>query len=181
MSNNIVLIGFASTGKSAVGQTIATSYNYTFIDGDELIREIFSKEKGLKLSVREIFLTYGSDFFRELEHKTLESISNCTNSVLATGGGAAIQEINWKILKNIGTVVYLYARPEIIFERMKEKGMPAWLQENPCIENLTGRWETRDPVYRSLADLTIDTSDKDITTVSVEVFQFHEQHNRNTV
>jgi shikimate kinase len=181
MNNNIVLIGFASTGKTTIGKPLAEIYKYSFIDLDEVIVQTFRKEHNQQATCREIYQNRGSDFFLDIEFRALKSIEHASSSVIATGGGAAIQQRNQTILKNLGTVVYLYATPEILLTRMKDKGLPAWLQNDPTLENLAGRWNSRNPVYSSIADIIIDTTHKDIDTVTAEVFKFHEQHNRDTV
>jgi shikimate kinase len=171
---NIVLIGFTSSGKSAVGRKLSELTGYYFIDLDEEIESKYYAEYKTRLKCREIFILHGQEFFREIETRSLESLAGTNSTVIATGGGAAIQECNHPLLRQLGKIFYLYATPSDLLSRMKHKGLPAYLQDNPTLENLKKRWEQRHPVYSSLADITIDTVDKDIETVTAEVIEYYE-------
>ena len=78
----IFLIGFMGSGKTTLGKQLAIKLGYQFIDQDSMIEERF------KMSVTEIFATYGETRFREAEHEVLLSFENSNNLVVSTGGGA---------------------------------------------------------------------------------------------
>ncbi len=167
---NAVFIGFASCGKSTVGKAVA-AHGFTFIDLDTVIEERFLYDKKEPLSCRQIYNLYGSEFFLDLETKVLGSLLTLESTVLSTGGGAPMTAVNRPILKQFGFVVYLYAEPEVLIDRMKSKGYPAFLADNPTIENLNKIWNERHEVYRLMADLIIDTNKKSIDEIVTEVLE----------
>ncbi len=154
----IILIGFTSCGKSATGEALARKLKLEFIDLDTTIIEVHEKEKGQKLSCREIMRTYGQDEFREYEFKALKTINSVDNIVLSTGGGAPIPLKSREIIKDLGTIVYLNPEPSIIMNRMASKGFPAYLGENPTLNDLVNVWKERHVVYESIADIIINNS-----------------------
>jgi shikimate kinase len=174
MKQNIIFIGFASCGKTAVGKLIAAELNYQFFDLDEEIEARYKLEVGVGLSCREVYGLEGQEYFVDLETKVLHSLFVMNSTVLSTGGGAPISEINRPTLKQLGNIIYLFARPEDLLLRMKAKGYPAYLQENPTIDNLNKHWNKRHPVYKALSDIIIDTTDKDIHSVTLEVLKYYE-------
>jgi shikimate kinase len=172
MEKNIVLVGFASSGKTAVGKVVAEEIGFNFIDLDDEIEIGHYKKNGTKVRCRDIYSTFGRDCFLELETEALVNIKNIKETVLATGGGAPIQENNRPLLKALGSIVYLYASPETLLQRMALKGLPVYLQDDPL--KLNGLWCERHPVYKSIADYTIDTTEKDIQSIVMEVVHYYE-------
>jgi shikimate kinase len=167
---NVVFIGFASCGKSTAGQAIA-AHGFTFVDLDTVIEDRYHYDNKEKLSCREIYNLYGSEFFLNLETKVLGSLLALESTVLSTGGGAPMTALNRPILKQFGFVVYLYAEPQVLIDRMKSKGYPAFLNDNPTVENLQKIWNERNEVYRLMADLIIDTNKKKIHEIVAEVLE----------
>jgi len=167
---NIVFIGFASCGKSTAGRAIA-AHGFTFVDLDTVIEERFLYDCKEKISCREIYNLYGGEFFLDLETKVLGSLLALESTVLSTGGGAPMTAVNRPILKQFGFVVYLYAEPQVLINRMKSKGYPAFLADNPTVENLQKIWIERHEVYRLMADLIIDTNEKNIDEIVTEVLE----------
>ena len=109
----------------------------------------------------------GEDAFRKLETEALESLKSRESFVLATGGGAPLIKDNRAILKELGTIIYLQASPQIIYERMmKEKGLPAYLKNNPTVEGVSDVMSTRHAEYQSLADICIQTDNLTISEVT---------------
>jgi shikimate kinase len=153
----ISLIGFTSTGKSTVGKLLAQKANIEFYDLDRVLEEMVYKETGKQRTCREIFTEEGADAFRIRELNALNSLQTYPKIVLATGGAAPLKKEVAELLEMNGTVIYLTATPETIFERMKDKGLPAYLHSDPTIENLRNHFSLRDPVYRALADIILDT------------------------
>jgi shikimate kinase len=174
MKQNIIFIGFASCGKTAVGKLIAAELNYQFFDLDEEIEARYKLEVGVGLSCREIYGLEGLEYFVDIETKVLHNLFVMNSTVLSTGGGSPISEINRPTLKQLGNIIYLFARPDDLLLRMKAKGYPAYLQDNPTLDNLNKHWNKRHPVYKALADIIIDTTNKDIHSVTLEVLNYYE-------
>jgi shikimate kinase len=162
---NIVLIGFMGTGKSAVGNTLAGRLSCRWLDTDHEIENRFGK------SVRRIFSEDGQDAFRAMETELLEFLSSGATEavqqkrmpdyVLSTGGGTPLREENVKLLRAIGTVVWLTASPELILKRVErnlgQRPLLSSHQKDPLarIKNLLAE---REEAYAKAADYRIDTT-----------------------
>lgn len=157
-SHNIVLIGFASTGKSTTGRVLANQLGWQFIDIDDVVERLHIKERGEKRRCREIFSLFGRDCFINYESQALDELATATNTVIATGGGTPISEENRARTQDLGFVVYLDAQVSSIFRRMSIKGYPQYLGTNPTITDLQRLWNQRNPIYRELADLVVDNT-----------------------
>ncbi|HHL39775.1 MAG TPA: shikimate kinase [Deltaproteobacteria bacterium] len=113
MVTNVVLTGFMGTGKTAVGRALADRLGIAFIDTDELVVE----EAGM--SIPEIFARCGEARFRELERGVIERLTAGPGpgAVVSTGGGAVVDAVSRRRLKEWGLVVCLTASVDAILER----------------------------------------------------------------
>ncbi|MFH1542539.1 MAG: shikimate kinase [bacterium] len=149
---NIVLIGFMGAGKTAVGQRLADQLQMDYLDTDELI------VKTEKKSINDIFSKRGEQYFRDLESTILTTLQDYDNFVISTGGGMVLRPENVKMLKEIGSLVLLWAEPEVVYERIKREAHRPLLKVADPLHEIKERLATREPIYRSAADLTVDTS-----------------------
>ncbi len=133
---NIVLIGFASCGKSATGLALARRLAFRFVDIDREIEDLYARARGSRVPYRQLIVKEGMQFFFELEHEALAGLANADGCVIAPGGGAAMREGNRALLKALGTIVYLRTDPAVLFERMQNKGLPLFLRDDPSPEHL---------------------------------------------
>ena len=115
MNNLIILTGFSGTGKSAVGRAVAAMLGWAFVDTDDLVVQRAGKP------VNTIF-QQGEAAFRQLEREALDTALSRKNVVVATGGGAFVQEDNREVMRAAGAVICLEARPETIATRLFEGG-----------------------------------------------------------
>ena len=97
---DLILIGLPASGKTTVGRQLARRLDMPFFDCDEAI------EAAAGCSVSDIFACRGEAYFRELEHRTLETLCRKEGCVIATGGGAVLREDN-RLLQRSGTVFWL--------------------------------------------------------------------------
>jgi shikimate kinase len=162
-SANIVLVGFMGTGKSAVGERLAARLGFRFADTDALIVADAGR------TIPEIFECEGESGFRDRETAILRSQSGAESTVLATGGGILGRDENIRLLRSMGPLVCLSARPAVILERTRP-----W-QERPMLARSADPHRTvesllseRAPCYAQ-ADLTVDTSDRTIEEVVDEI------------
>ncbi len=142
---NIVLIGMPGCGKSTIGKALQDKLKKEFADTDELI---VSAEK---MPIPEIFEACGEKFFRETESREIAEISKKNGMIIATGGGAVLNEKNVDLLKGNGRV-YFINRP--IDEITATSDRP--LSSNR--EALQKRFEERYEIYLKSADVVIDGS-----------------------
>jgi shikimate kinase len=153
---NIVLIGFASSGKSVTANALCRMGGYRCVDLDRVIEDAYERGRGERLPCREIYRGLGADGFSTLENSALRSLSDMRKSVLSTGGRTPIYEPNRPLLKSLGRVVYLKCGVEAALSRMKRKGIPLSMGGTP--EGAAEEWDKRDPIYAELADVIIDNS-----------------------
>lgn len=166
---NIVLIGFASCGKSATGRELARRLACRFFDIDHAIEAAYARTHGTAIHYRQIIEHEGMQFFFDLEHEVLRGLAGEDECVIAPGGGAAMHERNRGLLKELGTIVYLRSDPAVLFERMRNKGLPLFLRDDPSPEHLERLWQERHAVYTVLADHTVDNTRLDISTTADRV------------
>lgn len=164
--SNIILIGFMGTGKTSVGRKAAHILKMDFIDTDLLI------EKSLGMTIPEIFSGFGENFFREKEGQIAREVANKNNTVAATGGGIVLNPMNIKVLGGTGTIVWLNAPPELIYERIKsDTNRP--LSYNKSIEDIKDIYSKRYHLYEKYCDFCIDISGKSIETIALQIVDYY--------
>jgi len=151
VSGNIVLTGFMGTGKSTIGKRIAARLSRKFIDTDTLVEHKSGKP------IAALFLERGEPYFRTLEREAIDQACSEKGIVVATGGGALVNEENVRKLKASGTVICLTATPEIILSRVQGNTDRPLLQSDDPLEKIRMLLAARAGAYAK-ADLTIDTS-----------------------
>jgi shikimate kinase len=171
MEKNVVLVGFMGTGKTKVGMVLAKRLNMDFIDTDKLIEE---REKD---RIVRIFQVKGEEYFRNIEEKIIEEISNFKNCVIAVGGGAIIREKNYLNLKKNGILICLTATPEEIYKRtIPKKDRPLLMKSKNVIKTIKELLEIRKPYY-DRADYKVDTTKKSIQEVVNEIIEILKKEN----
>lgn len=113
--NNIYLVGFMGSGKSAVGRTLAKRLGRRFLDTDRLVERRAGK------TVAEIFLKEGEAAFRRLERDAVTQASQGENTVCALGGGALLDRGNRARLSGSGTLVRLTCSERVLWRRLKPR------------------------------------------------------------
>lgn len=108
---NIALTGFMAVGKSVVGKRLAQRLKRRFVDLDQAI------EKKEGMTVSEIFDRKGENYFRQAEKSMLSDVLKKDGQVIATGGGAVMDQQNLDLLKQKALLVCLMARPETLLRR----------------------------------------------------------------
>lgn len=161
---HVVLIGFMGCGKSTIGIRLSYRLRRVVEDTDKRI------EREQKKLVKEIFAESGENFFRDLETDLLRRMCDEKGfKIIATGGGLPVREANRKLLRRLGKVIYLRAKPETIYKRLKNDTTRPLLQgENPLLKIETLLSE-RAEIYEDAADIIIDVDDKNIEQILTEI------------
>jgi len=176
----ISLIGFASTGKSAIGKRVAEKLGVGFVDLDEYIIQHY--DQGKFTDIRTLYKELGERQFRNVETEYLRQLidEHCAEHqlVLATGGGAALSAENATLLKNNSVVVYLYASAAVLYSRMRKKGLPAWIDPAKGLSGVEAALATRDQRYRQLSDIVINNNQQSIEYVVSAIVKEVQQHGK---
>ena len=162
---NLFLIGPMGAGKSAVGRQLARLLHLDFVDSDDEI------ECRTGVDIPFIFEKEGEEGFRKREAAVIDDLSQREGVVLATGGGAVINAESRSRLGARGYVVYLYTTVAQQLERT-QRG-----RERPLLDKADPRkvleefMEIRDPLYREIADLVIETDGRRVKAVAKQIHE----------
>ena len=162
---NIFLVGMMGAGKTSVGRVLAARLNKVFYDSDHVIEQ----RTGVKIPV--IFEIEGEAGFRHRESVVLDELTALDDVVLATGGGAVLAQENRERLRSRGTVVYLRASVKDLLNRTRHDKNRPLLQIADPRARLNELYEMRDPFYREVAHVTIDTGSQSVTTLMNRLHQ----------
>lgn len=162
-SDSIFLVGPMGVGKTTIGRVLADLMGAEFFDSD---REI---EASTGADIPWIFDVEGEAGFRRRERRMINQLSRKAGIVLATGGGAVLAEKNRKRLHKRGWVVYLRASVAQQVERTsRDKNRPL-LQTADPERKIKELMKIRDPLYREVADIIVDTNRRNPKTISQEI------------
>lgn len=160
---NIFLIGFMGAGKSSVAKEIKNQLEMDYVETDQMIVE------GQGMSINAIFAKYGEPYFRNLESNILIELQKKKQTVVSCGGGVAMREENVQHMKKSGRVVLLTAKPETIYERVKDNTDRPLLNGNMNVAYISELMEKRRPRYEAAADVVVATDGKDVTQICAEI------------
>ena len=161
--HNIFLVGFMGCGKSTISSVLASCLGMKEIDTDAYIEN----EQGMKIA--DIFKGYGEKYFRELETAFLEKLPENDSSVIACGGGMAVNEYNVSVMKKCGKVVMLDATPETIYNRVKHSNTRPLLNGNMNVEYIANLLEARKPFYERAYDVKVSTDGRSKEQIAYEI------------
>lgn len=152
-------------GKTTVGRKLARLAHCDFIDTDHAL------EKRTGVSVGHIFEVEGEQGFREREARLLAEIGRAGNGgvVIATGGGIILRESNRRVMRKSGTVVYLRASPELLWERLKDCQSRPLLSASDPRSTITQLLEARGPLYAAEADFTVEAGAESATSMAAKI------------
>lgn len=141
LNRPIVLIGMMGVGKSTIARKLSALFDLAFADADEEI------EAAAQMAVTEIFEKFGEDYFRDGEKRVIARLLDKPSGVIATGGGAFMQEgTRQTILKN-GIAIWLDADVDTLVERVGRKDTRPLLRDGDPKEILTRLKDERDAFY----------------------------------
>ncbi len=162
---NLYLVGLMGAGKTTVGRLLARRLKLRFLDSDHEVEQ----RCGVKVPV--IFEIEGEAGFRSRELQAIAELTALEGIVLATGGGVVISSENRRLLAASGTVVYLCARPEDLYERVRhDRNRPLLATPDP-LARLGELYAERDPLYRALADLVVDNGRQGVQALARDLLE----------
>lgn len=162
---NVFLIGPMGAGKSAVGRQLARLLHMSFVDSDDEI------EARTGVDIPFIFEKEGEAGFRKREAQVIDELTLKQGLVLATGGGAVIDPDTRSRLGARGFVVYLETSVEQQLERTRrgrERPLLAGGDRRAVLEALMAE---RDPLYREIADVVVDTNGRRVNSVANDILE----------
>jgi len=152
-------------GKSAVGRQLARTLHLTFMDSDDEI------ESRTGVDIPFIFEKEGEAGFRKREAAAIEDLTKIDGVVLATGGGAIVDVENRSLLGGRGYVIYLFTTVDQQFARTSRGRERPLLENGDRREILEALLNDRDPLYREIADLVVETDGRKVHSVAKEIIE----------
>ncbi|WP_196260640.1 shikimate kinase [Pelagibacterium limicola] len=148
----IVIVGMMGSGKTTVGRRLATRLGLDFVDSDAEI------ETAAAMTIPEIFAAHGEDEFRAGEARVIARLLREHSGIIATGGGAFINEETRALVKANAVSIWLKADFELLFARVSKRSNRPLLQTPDPRGTLKNLIDARYPTY-ALADITVTSRD----------------------
>ena len=174
---HLILVGPSGTGKSSVAVQLAGRLSWPWRDTDEQVEQQAGR------SVAEIFRELGEPAFRLMESGAVARACQAEPpTVIAVGGGAALDAANRAIIAQHGRVIYLASRAEDIFRRLRGETDPNGLPSRPLLAGsdplarIREQIRAREPIYREMAEFQFDTDALDVEGVTNAIVAYLEQH-----
>tara|TARA_B100002052_G_scaffold24018_2_gene18725 strand:- start:1303 stop:1821 length:519 start_codon:yes stop_codon:yes gene_type:complete len=149
----VFLIGMMYSGKTTIGQILASQIKFSFLDIDYEIQNI------LDMSINDIFKIHGEKKFRTLESVFFKECSNLNKHIFSTGGGLILNQDSYQILKNNKAVFFLDSSPEIIYKRFQKDSNKHHrpLLKNASLSLIDTIYKKRYDLYKSCSEFVINT------------------------
>ena len=150
LNRHVYIIGMPGSGKSSLGRRVASNLGLPFIDTDQRI------EQSVGCSTSDIFAHYGEQAFRNAETNMLIELSREQGSIVSTGGGLVLRDVNREIMRNTGVIVLLDRPLEEIMGDIKLNRRPLLAQKG--LGEVERLYHERIDLYRNAADATLYNS-----------------------
>jgi shikimate kinase len=162
---SIVLIGMMGVGKSSIGRRLGSRLGVPFVDADTEI------EQAAGMSIADIFARHGEAAFRSGEARVIARLLNGGPQVLATGGGAVMNEATRALIKERGVSIWLSAELDLLLRRIsKRRAERPMLQTDDPAATLRDLLTTRQPIYAQ-ADITVQSRDVPHDAIVTEIIE----------
>jgi len=160
---SIVLVGMMGAGKSSIGRRLAARLAIPFVDADSEI------ESAAGMSIPEIFAKHGEPYFRAGEARVIARLLDGGPQVLATGGGAVMNQQTRDLIRIKGVSVWLKADLDVLMKRTKRRN------DRPLAEGIKDLLPLREPVYAQ-SDITVQSRDEPHDTIVDEIIADVKKH-----
>jgi shikimate kinase len=157
LKRTVALVGMMGAGKTSIGKRLAARLEVPFADADHEI------EEAAGMSVAEIFAKFGEPYFRDGERRVIARLLGEKPLVLATGGGAYMDEVTRATMKDAAFTIWLKAPIEILLGRVRKRQganqTRPLLANNDMRDTLERLLAVREPVYAT-ADMVLESGDE---------------------
>ncbi|MBB3996247.1 shikimate kinase [Aureimonas pseudogalii] len=170
-ARSVVLVGLMGAGKTTIGRRLAQLLELPFVDTDQEI------EDAARMSVAELFAAYGEPEFRALEARVVARLVEGGRQVIATGGGAYMNEGTRRLLRERSVTVWLKADLDTLMERVAKRPTRPLLRTADPRGTLRDLMDKRYPVYAQ-ADLHIHSRNVKRDVIAREIIQSLARHDR---
>ncbi len=143
---NIYLTGMMGCGKTAIGKRFAYAAGADFVDTDELV------ESRSGLTVNEIFQKYGEAEFRARESEALSIVAERSGAVVSCGGGIVLAPQNVRLMRQSGSVVYIYRDIDDIVASVETGARPLLKKDGSNVRAIFAR---RAKLYEDSCDVRL--------------------------
>ena len=172
-SGNLILVGMMGSGKTTMGRALSKHLGKEFVDSDEEI------QKRTGVTIPHIFDIEGETGFRQRETAAIRDMAGRDNMVLATGGGAVLAEQNRPMLQQNGIVIYLKANVHDLWQRTRHDRNRPLLQTPDPYAKLTELFQQRDPLYRQVADIVVQSGKQSAHALMLHLVDEIEKFRKN--
>jgi len=171
-ADNIVLVGFMGTGKTAVANVLARKSAMPLLDMDTMIEERTGKP------ITRIFAEEGEPAFRQIEHTLAAELATPSGSIISTGGGIVLNPDNIRLLSEGGLVVCLQASVDEILRRVQHDTTRPLLQTPDRRARIEALLVTRAPLYAAIP-FQIQTDGRTIEEIATEILATYHRPTSN--
>jgi len=161
---NIILNGLRGSGKTKIGKLLSAKLEWKFVDLDKEI------EESEKMTIKEIYEKHGWQYFRKKEKDAVKKLEDLEYTVISLGGGTIMDLDNQKILKELGTIIYLDRSPEECLKYIEGDSRPPLTENKDQLSELKEIYNERKDTYKKTADYIIKRTDdleKDVDRIIV--------------
>lgn len=158
--STIILCGLPGSGKSTIGKELARQLNVEFIDSDTLI------ESRCGMSCRQFFISNGDQAFRDLEEQVILELHKRKDCVIALGGGSLDNATIRKAVSDMGVVVHLFEKIEVLIERKVTQDKSAIFNGKASFKEKANK---RLPFIQAAASIEVDVNGKSPENISIQI------------
>lgn len=162
-ARSVVLVGMMGAGKSSIGRRLAGRLGLSFVDADTEI------ETAAGMSIPEIFDKHGEPYFRAGEARVIARLLDHGPQVLATGGGAIMDQNTRDLIHVKGISIWLKADLDVLSKRTKRRG------DRPLVGKMKDLLPLREPIY-ALSDIVVQSRDEPHETIVDEIIAALPKH-----